>query len=242
MKDTITPELLESTEKYYSGLMAQDEKQEFEERLEKDPEFKQQVLDIKWIILAVETQSLKEKLNEFHQAIPESLESKSSSMRSHFLNFRNIAAAIVILALSATFYFYSGSPNEKLYESYFLADPGLPTTMSTSTNYDFYDAMVNYKRGDYKTAISKWKKLEVNKSDNDTLTYFLGVAYLADKEVDLAIPYLINASKNKGSVFYEDANYYLGLAYLKKENTAEAIRFLERSSVDKSRKLLEELK
>ena len=114
--------------------------------------------------------------------------------------------------------------------------------MSTSTYYDFYDAMVNYKRGDYKTAISKWKKLEVNKSDNDTLTYFLGVAYLADKEVDLAIPYLTTASKSKESVFYDDANYYLGLAYLKKENNAEAIHFLKRSSVDKSRKLLEELK
>lgn len=241
-KENISPELLETIERYYNGSMAKEEQENFEAKLRQDESFLQEVEDIKSLLLGIETQALKEKMEAFHKDLPIQMETESSTSKVRFLHFRNIAAAIIIIAASVSFWFFNGSSNEKLYSTYFKPDPGLPTTMSTTDDYTFYDAMVSYKRGDYKTAISKWVKLEAKSPNNDTLTYFLGVAYLADKKVEEALPYLVKSSQNETSVFQEDAQYYLGLAYLKKDNKEEAIRFLKMSSSDNSKKLLEQLK
>ncbi|WP_156115609.1 hypothetical protein [Psychroserpens sp. Hel_I_66] len=52
--------------------------------------------------------------------------------------------------------------------------------MSSNSNL-IYDAMVNYKQGDYKTAIGKWETLKANQPDNDTRITFR-IAYLAIKK------------------------------------------------------------
>ena len=241
-KENISPELLETIERYYNGSMAKEEQEQFEEKLRKDESFQQEVDDIKSLLLAIETQALKEKMDEFHEGLAIQMISKTPPSKVRFLHFRNIAAAVIIVLASVSFWFFNGSSNEKLYSTYFKPDPGLPTTMSTTAEYSFYDAMVSYKRGDYKTAISKWEKQAVKSPNNDTLTYFLGVAYLADKKVEEALPYLVKSSQNKSSVFQQDAQYYLGLVYLKKDNKAEAIRYLKRSNSEHTKKLLEELK
>ena len=241
-KENISAELLETIERYYNGSMAKEEQEQFEEKLRKDESFQQEVDDIKSLLLAIETQALKEKIEVFHEDLPIQMKTESSTSKVRFLHFRNIAAAVIIIAGSASFWFFNDSSNEKTYKEFFKPDPGLPTTMSTTSEYSFYDAMVIYKRGDYKTAISKWEKLEVKSPHNDTLVYFLGVANMADKQLDKAIPYLVKTSENKSSVFQQDANYYLGLAYLKKDNKTEAIRYLNSSNSEQSKKLLEQLK
>ena len=241
-KENISSELLETIERYYNGSMAKEEQENFEAKLQQDESFQQEMEDIKSLLLGIETQALKEKMDEFHEGLAIQMISKTPPSKVRFLHFRNIAAAVIIVLASVSFWFFNGSSNEKLYSTYFKPDPGLPTTMSTTAEYSFYDAMVSYKRGDYKTAISKWEKQAVKSPNNDTLTYFLGVAYLADKKVEEALPYLVKSSQNKSSVFQQDAQYYLGLVYLKKDNKAEAIRYLKRSNSEHTKKLLEELK
>lgn len=240
-KENISPEFLETIERYYNGLMTKEEKFAFEEALQQDAMLKQEVEDIKTLLFSIEKQSLKEKINEFHADLPIQLETETSISKLRFLNFRNIAAAVILFAVGS-FWFFNASSNEKIYDSYFKPDPGLPTMMSTSDDYTFYDAMVNYKQGDYKTAISKWEKLEKLSPNNDTLIYFLGVAHLANKHIDEALPYLEKSSGTTTSVFVEDANYYLALAYLKKDKRDKAIEFLKKSTSEDSKKLLEQLK
>lgn len=240
-KENISPEFLETIERYYNGLMTKDEKLAFEAELQQDAELKQEVEDIKALLFSIEKQSLKEKMNEFHEDLPIQMVSETSTSKVRFFNFRNSAAAIVLLAVGS-YWFFTTSSNEKIYDNYFKPDPGLPTMMSTSLDYTFYDAMVNYKQGDYETAISKWKKLEIKSPNNDTLVYFLGVAHLADRHIDQAISYLEKASVTSNSVFIEDANYYLALAYLKKDKKEKAIEFLKNSTSENSKKLLEQLK
>lgn len=241
-KENISPEFLETIERYYNNSMAIEEHQIFEAKLQQDTSFKQEVEDIKALLLGIETQSLKDQLEEFHEDLPTVTKTKSSTSQVRSLNFRTVAAATIIIVASASFWFFNGSSNEKLYSTYFKPDPGLPTTMSTTDDYLFYDAMVSYKRGDYKTAISKWEKLDNKSSKNDTLTYFLGVANMAEQHLDKAIPYLLLSSQNGASVFQHDAQYYLGLAYLKKNNKVEAVRFLKMSSSENSKKLLAQIK
>lgn len=241
-QNKFTPEILDSVERYYGDLMTSIEKEKFEIKLAEDSLFKHDVEVVKTLLIAIETESFNEKMNEFHNDLPIELEGKKTKSKHLFFSFRNIAAAIIIIGGSSTFWLFNSPSNEKLYDTYFQADPGLPTTMSTSDHYEFYEAMVNYKRTDYKTAIAKWKALEAKTPQNDTIAYFIGMAYMANEQVDLAMPYLAKSSKNKGSVFYDEANYYMGLSYLKKNKKTEAIAYLERSSTENSKKLLQQLK
>lgn len=243
MKDNsnITPELLETVERYYNGTMAQQERAHFEEQLQSDPEFKTLVEDIKTTISGIETQALKERLDEYHKEIPTHNPLIAPPAKVRFLSFGKIAVAAGIIIALGMFWYFNGTTNDQLYSKYFTPDPGLPTTMSTSDNFVFYDAMVNYKQGDYTKAISKWEKLELKKPENDTIAYFLGVAHLANKNIEKAIPYLDKTTNKANSVFLEDAYYYLGLAYLKSDKTEEAIQAFQKSPSDKSREILKKL-
>lgn len=243
MKDNskITPELIEAVERYDNGTMAYEERTHFEEQLQSNPVFKTQVEDIRTILLGIETQALKEQLDVFHKEISETRPIQKSTRKKRFLSFTKIGIAAGFIIALGIFWALNGSSNQRLYNKYFKPDPGLPTTMSTSDNFVFYDAMVNYKQGDYKIAISKWEKLELKAPKNDTINYFLGVAYLADKNPEKAVAYLNKTTNNAKSVFLEDAYYYLGLAYLKSDQTDAAIQAFQKSQSDKSLEILKKL-
>lgn len=217
--------------------MSPEELKAFETRLENDSDFKIQINDIITLLTGIETQSLKEQLDEFHKDIPKQIPQKKST-KVYYLQFRKLVAAAVIIIALGSFWFFNQNPNEKLYSKYFTPDPGLPTTMSTTSNFDFYDAMVNYKQGDYKTAIEKWEALTTK---NDTLNYFLGVAYLAEKNEVNAISFLEQSIQNENFPLISDAYYYLGLAHLKEGNITLAKENLQKSSVKNSKTLLSEL-
>lgn len=240
--NNISQELLETVERHLNKTMTEQEILDFELRLEEVPEFRSQVNDIKTLLLGIENQSLKDRLDNFHNEIPEShieTAKRKSKAKTHW---GKIAAAILVFLAIGGFWWFSNPQNERLYAEYFEPDPGLPTTMSSTNEFEFYDAMVNYKQGDYKTAISKWEALKQNTPENDTINYFLGVAYMADKNVDQAIPYLSKTANNPKSIFLEDAYYYLGLAYLKANKVEKAKNTLEKSQSENSKKLLNDLK
>ena len=210
----------------------------FEEKIENEAEFKTQVADIKMLFDGIESQALKEQLDLFHNDIQ--TEKKSSKVR--FIQFAKMGIAAAIVLCIGFLWMNKNPSNEQLYAKHFTPDPGLPTTMSTTSNYTFFDGMVNYKQGDYKTAIAKWSTLEQKSPDNDTLQYFLGVAYLADKNNSKAIPYLNKTVNNAKSMFFEDATFYLGLAYLKEDNISDAKKTLAKSKSEKNKIILDALK
>lgn len=236
----ISQELLESIERYLNETMNLEELKTFEDKLNSDQAFKSQVEDVKTLLFGIEFQSLKEELNIFHESIINKENEKPSS-KVISLNFRKIAVAAVIIIAAGSFWFLNQNSNNKLYANYFTPDPGLATTMSETSNFEFYDAMVNYKQGDYKTAISKWEELYNIKPKNDTLNYFLGVAQMANKNEDKAISYLEKVTSLSDSNFKNEAYYYLGLAYLKNDNLELAKKNLTFSTVDNSKALLSEL-
>lgn len=235
----ISQELIETVERYLNKSMDKTELQDFEKKLE-DSNFKTLVNDIKEIILGIETYELKEQINEFHKEINAKTNNKS---KLKFLHLKRIAvAAVLVISLGSLWYFTSNT-NTRLYNKYFTPDPGLPTTMSSTSNFDFYDAMVNYKHGEYNLAISKWKTLAEKKPKNDTLNYFLGAAYLALEKETEAIPFLEKTVQSKSDFYLkDDAYYYLGLAYLKNGNIELAIKYLELSKKEASTEVLSKLK
>lgn len=232
----ISQEEFESIERYLTNAMTPEEHLAFKQRLKKDTILQNFVTENKVLFEAVETQSLKEQLDIYHAQIP-----KRKSINVSALQFRKIAVAAALIIAAGSFWLLGNSSNEKLFTKYFTPDPGLSTTMSSTNNFEFYDAMVNYKHGDYETAIKKWQKLHINNSQNDTLNYFLGIAYLANNNNNKAISFLSNVTKTSKSVFKNDAYYYLGLAYLKADNMQLAKKNLTFSTIDNSKSVLSEL-
>lgn len=220
--------------------MSSDELKTFETQLDGNPDFKIQVDDIRTLLTGIEAQSLKEQLDEFHKDIQKQ-PSQKKSPKLFYLQFRKLVAAAVVIIALGSFWFFNQNTTDKLYSKHFTPDPGLPTTMSNTTNFEFYDAMVNYKQGDYKSAIEKWEVLKTKTPNNDTLNYFLGVAHLANKSETNAISFLEKSIQDKDFVLINDAYFYLGLAHLKNGNVKLAKENFKKSSIENSKVLLSEL-
>lgn len=149
------------------------------------------------------------------------------------------AAAVLVIVF---FTQNTKSSPERLFAKHFSPDPGLPTTMSSTKQYDFYDGMVNYKLEEYQIALKKWEPLLKQHPKNDTLNYFVGVAYLALGNSEKALPYLNTVLNETTGIFKEDAVHYKIMALLKEGKNTEAIKLLQTHPSDKNNKILLELK
>ncbi len=240
----ISQELLETIERYLNNTMQQNERSLFEKTLLNNTELKQKVEDVKIMLFGIETSALKEKLDIFHKELitDKSFYKKPKKVKNlSFTKYAIAASIVILLGFGGWWVTNQKSSNEKLFAKYFKPDPGLATTMSSTNNFKFYDAMVNYKHGDYNIAIGKWEALLQNKPKNDTLYYFLGVAYMANKNDFISIEHLNAVTKIENSVFKSEAFYYLGLAYLKNGESEKAINFFKQSDLEKSKQILDEL-
>lgn len=222
---------------YLMGTLNTDELAQFKARMQRDTEFSQMVKDQKAIMLGVEESNLKNALNDFHAEIREVPQKKGISRG----RFALAASFLVLVGVSLWALYTTGNSPEKVFASNFKPDPGLPTTMGTSSDYDFYYGMVNYKRKEYAEAIRRWESLYAANPENDTLVYFLGVANLANGNARQAEKYLQLAKKKTNSVFYEEIKHYLALSLLKEHKVEEARAVLEKSQSSANIVLLKEL-
>jgi tetratricopeptide (TPR) repeat protein len=242
-EDPISPEQLETIERFLHNKMMPEERQVFIARLSSNELLKKNVDEMQLVLLGIEEASVKEKLVGFHNSLPKSAAPKQAVVKA--LRLKSwLAAASVLLIVSVGSWLIFSNPgdNESLFKAYFHPDPGLVSTMSLSENYLFDRAMVDYKTGNFKAAIKTWDSLQRIQPANDTLNYFLGTASLSNNELDNAIRYLQNVAAMPASVFSKDANWYLGLAYLKKGDRKEAIYYIERSDHEDKAALLQRLK
>lgn len=216
----------------------------FSASLDSDPVLKQQVEDVETLLSGIESAALKEKLEGYHKDIlsDQSEEKVVPIASKKKKNYAFIAIAASLVATIGLFWFFTQKTgSEKLFAEYFVPDPGLPTNMSEMENFDFYDAMVDYKQGNYADAIDKWENQLKFKTESDTLHYFIGVAQLAKGDETEAIEHLKSVVDLSNSIFTKDAHYYLGLAYLKGENITEAKRNLTESENANVQDILSEL-
>ena len=233
----ISQERQEEFERFLLNQMELEEETVFHKKLDSDALLKTQFEEFKALFFAIEEEGLRKVLNDFHQTLP-----KKKTLKKYNFNFYRIAAGITIIVALGIWVFTQKESNEKVFEAYFRPDPGLPTVMGPNDNYAFYEAMVDYKQGNYKVAIEKWRTLLEEKPNNDTLNYFLGSAHLANGNIESAIKFLTFLTDNETSGFYHEANTYLGLALLKKGAVPDAKFILKKSNTERSKQILSELK
>ena len=237
----LTEALLETIERYLKLEMEPSEKLAFEEKLQNDPELVQEVEGLKNLFTGIEAAALKRKMEVFHQGIPQETPVRALRPSKDPKKIRYLVAACLVALLGIFWFFKRETPQEQLFAKYYAPDPGLPTTMSTTNEYDFYHGMVNYKQGNYPAALTIWEPLLLDKPQNDTLNYFIGVTYLAKGNTAEAIPFLEKVSSQKESIFWEDSHYYLGFSYLKKGDLEAAKQNFGKSNHPEAQKIVNAL-
>lgn len=237
-----TPEEQRIFEQYLLEEMDAREKAGLELRLRSEPAFQSKFLEFKKLFRTIEEEGLKAKLDDFHKDFENN--GKVVKLRTHAYRSYYWAAAVIalLILLGGSWYFYAPSAHERLFDIYFTPDPGLPTVMGSSDNYVFYEAMVDYKQGNYAIALEKWEGLLPGKVDNDTLNYFMGAAYLANGEAQKSIGCFDRVLEGDHPLFQSEAAFYKGLAHLKLNEIAKALQSLERTSEAKGKALEQQLK
>ena len=237
----ISEEIWERCEKYLNDTMDTAEKLEFESRLESDPELKKQFDEVESSILGIETAVLTSRLDAFHEEI-NPVKPLNPSGGKRFSPWTWSVAAVLVVALGLFGILNSGNQTDKLFADHFVPDPGLPTTMSSNTNYEFLEGMVDYKTGNYVAALEKWESLDESSIGADTLTYFKGVAHLANGDAESSIKYLQELWNSESNSFTSETAHYLGMAYLKTGDLEDAINYLTFSKDGAAEKVLSEIK
>lgn len=243
-------EEFEYIEKYLEGSLEGIPLEEFRARLKRDPDFAKTVQEQKILVEVLEEEGLRNRLNKVHQQLFETQTSSKLEPSGKRITLspwiRYAAVACVGLVLGWLGFNYLGDDalgskdaSEQLFAAHFKPDPGLPTTMSAADNYDFFEAMVSYKQGDYTMAIDKWTSLLKEKPQNDTLNYFVGVAHLANGDEKDAITFLQATQGATDSMFSDEINHYLGLAHLKNGDVEKALVELKKSKQQKSKELIQ---
>jgi len=206
-------------ERYIQDKLTPEEKVLFEDRLEKEPALRNEKDEIADLILGVESYGLKQKLHK--RRIGEKSSAKTVKLKPKS-SFRKLAIAASIAAIFFCGWFVLNPTKDSrkdLFVQAFSPDPGLPTPMSETKNYNFYDAMVEYKVGNYEKAIEIWNS-NVNNVEKDTINYYLGMAHINAGKLDLAHDYLFSIENE--SAFYEKSKWFLLSILIRQEKYKEA--------------------
>lgn len=239
----LSQEEQELFEQFLLGQMNAGEEEQFRMKLANDLKFSENFQQFKIMFRTVEEDGLRLMFNEIHTETEEV--NHKIKLKRPFQRYQLfIAAAISLLIVIGGGYLFlnKGNSNAALYKKYYSVDPGLPTVMGESNNYEFYVGMVDYKQGKYEVAIEKWNNLLKENRNNDTLNYFLGSAYFAKNNEKEAAPFFEKVTKNEQSSFYNDSQFYLGLIALKEGETQIAKTHFEFSKQVKSDEILKQLK
>jgi tetratricopeptide (TPR) repeat protein len=234
-----TQEDFELIESYLNGSLGAEGQEEIRLRLLSDANFAAKVEEIRQLKLGVERAALASKLDSFHVGLSDQRKPHKVRKISSY-QILGVAASFSLLVCVAIWWLVGrASPGEALYQSYYQADPGLVTTMSGDSDYDFDRAMVDFKSGEYLKAKEAFESLLSKNSENDTLTYFLAMAELNLDGEQAAEKLLLKVSQDSTSGFSKDSFWYLGLLALKNEDYDLAKEYLERSGRSKAGELIQ---
>lgn len=242
VKQDISQDEFDRIEKFITHQMTEKEKANFEKEVNTNPLFKAKFDEIKDITEGIERAELKEMLDKFHQEMEE--QEKNHRKKLFFLNrkFLSVAASFLIIVFISTLLLVRPNKNQRLFAEYFSSDPGLVTAMSAKDkHYEFERGMVDFKTKNYNDAVNRWAPLASANPANDTLNYFLGVAYLELEETDSAIVRLEKATTVSQSKFINEAYWYLALAYILENRKEDAANALQNTNHPSKTKLLNEL-
>lgn len=215
---------------YLNGELAAEGNVAFERRIADDIMLQRQVMEVKALLVGVREAALERQLTKFHRG---AFVNKRASERlpvRHLSRWWAAASVVAFMLVGAWWLWVSVPSDGKLFQQYFVPDAGLPVEMGSadSLEYVFFDGMISYKEENYADALEKWRALASVTGETDTLDYYMGVAEMAQDNIENAVGLLSGVASQRVSVFYTDANWYLALCYLHRGDRKAASAILRR--------------
>jgi hypothetical protein len=216
-------ENFDKIESYLLNRMDPDERAAFESEMQQNQSLRDEVEEMRSFILSVEYAGLKDSLKSYsieRDAADTQGDSNTSGKIVPLFSRRivAIAASIAVIIVAGTMIYNSVYKTGSSLDHIFYPDPGLPTVMSETSEYNFYDAMVDYKMGKYELALEKWNKH--TGVGADTLAYYKAMAHLNLDNWQEAEGLLLSLPAE--SAFSQKAKWYLVYSAVQQGDTSEA--------------------
>ncbi|NND06135.1 MAG: hypothetical protein HKN87_07135 [Saprospiraceae bacterium] len=208
-------------EKYLMGELGPAEIEAFEKAMALDPALRAAVHKARTLMCRNKKDTLQHELSSTAQEEDENSGAivKQMGPARKKQKPQSWTIAVSILVLVAVLYFIiRPNPNQPYYQVYYVVDPGLPTPMSTTDEFSFYGAMVDFKNEEYAIAIEKWEQLLSQKPQNDSLIYYVGSAELAQGNNIKASYHFSKLIDGIDGPFVNESRWYWSLCQLALQN------------------------
>lgn len=207
---------------YFEGNLSEEEKQQFDELLSNDSEFKTEFEFQKKAKVAValsERQRLKNQLKEIEN---------SRKLKNNNNTWLSIAASIVVvLSLGFIFFWNSSTTNDNLYADFYETFPNIeaPTTRGENNLNIKSEAFYAYDSKDYKKAIELFSEIyKVEKTDY--AIFYIGLSEMELNEHKKAINTFSLFEGDTNNNFYYYVKWYKALSYLKENDIENSKKLL----------------
>lgn len=222
---------------YLHHRLAEDKREEVEEKIASDPTFKEeyeQQVNLNAGFSSLEQARIKTKLQGFENEI------KDSGKKPNFKEWLVAASILFIVGLGLTVYFTQNQESSTvLYASYFEPYKNViaPITRGEKEESQQQTAFMAYEKKEYSQAASAFQSLYSTTQKGFYLLYEAN-AYMALNQTDKAI-LLLEKHLAMQDPFVQKTRWYLALAYLKEESTPKAIPLLKKLVQEKEFKAAE---
>ncbi|MBK9543278.1 MAG: hypothetical protein IPO49_13375 [Bacteroidetes bacterium] len=216
---------IEEIERFFEGLMSEEERTAFEARLLLDNELQEDLELYKKVVESMHSLSgndLRKKMNilDLEMGAANKPRYPNRSNRG-YKSYLAIAATLVFILLSSYFVFFHSSIDSRIAQ-YEIPEPGLPVLMGESNQRNLDEVMNAYKLGKFELAQTLLSTMLRSDSDNDTLNYFSGCVYVRLHDYQKASN-CFEKVKDPNSVYFAKSQFESGLLYWRENDIAKAI-------------------
>ncbi|MFD2034267.1 hypothetical protein ACFSKL_05655 [Belliella marina] len=214
----------ELIEKYLNNQLSEEEKSDFENQLEKDPELKAD-LEFRHQIKIASTLNERKRLKEI-------LHKKSQEARKpRWRSWKMAAALAVLLSLTWIGYWLTSqySQQNDLFLAHYETFPNLemPSIRGGSMDRSLSEAFLAYENEDYQIAKDLLLQ-DYEGSGNMVSKYYAAMAAMELKEYDIAYSLLESIDQNIPDIYKTPRDWYLGLLLLKGKDNENAKSKIEK--------------
>lgn len=209
--------------KYFENTLSNENQQEFDDLLENDKDFAQDVafqINLKKAITLNERSTLKQKLQSF----------EAEKNQKKTFKWQYIAASVAIL-IGSFWFFNQNSNSQQLYNQYYQTYPNTvaPVVRGENSNDLKTVAFFEYDSGNYNKAYQLF--INIYNSENQDYALFYGSLSLIElNRHQEALTLLNRFDATKSNDFTPFVKWFKALSYLKLEQNSEAITLLKELS------------
>jgi len=228
---------LEYIDAYFQRMLDSEETRRFEQKLEEDPEFAEEVAFYLSAKQSVKAEAEREKKEWFRQLLAEQapvpvINIDRNRMKKIWI-YRATAAAVVILCLFSVWYFFlvnSASPGQ-MAEKYIKENfKTLPVKMSAEKD-SIQDGLRLYNNGQYDASLKQFESTLQRDTGNYQIKNYLGIVYLKLGNYDKALQYFRTFEDD--TLYSNPSLFYQALTLLKRNLPGDK---------EKAKELLEHVK